>query len=301
MLLIKNIIDKLGCLEFIGTIDTPIDEIIPLTESNIRENSLFWCSDKNMHLIETVNKGTLICSRLALTIGINPKLNHIIVENPRFYFSQVAKYFFYKSPVRRGVSLTARIHETSTIGVGCYIGEYVVIEENCVVGDYCSIDHHTVLHDGTVLKNNIKIGCSNTIGGLGFGYEKNEAGQYEPITHLGNVMIEDNVEIGNNTCIDRAALASTVIGKNVKIDNLVHIGHGVIIGANSLIIANAMIGGSVTIGENVWIAPSASIIHKITVGDNSLVGLSAVVIKPVGENTVVIGNPAKELKKSEVR
>jgi len=119
------------------------------------------------------------------------------------------------------------------------------------------------------------------------------------LPHIGNVLIYDKVEIGNNTCIDRAVLGSTIIHENVKIDNLVHIAHGVVIQENSLIIAHAMIGGSAEIGKNVWIAPGALIINKGKVEDDSVVGMGAVVIKKVDKRAIVAGNPAKFLKNIE--
>lgn len=110
-------------------------------------------------------------------------------------------------------------------------------------------------------------------------------------------MINDNVEIGNNTCVDKAVLGSTVLRENVKIDNLVHIAHGCDIGKNSLVIANSMIAGSVIIGENAWVAPSASILNKIKIGKNVVLGMGAVVIRNVEDNAVIIGNPGKTLNK----
>ena len=296
MVVIKQIIEQLKCLEFIGNIDTPIRQVIQLNQFNTRDDVLFWCSDKNIDRLDTVTHGTIICSELVLKKKIDARCNLIIVDNPRLYFGRLIETFFYNPPARKNISKTASIHPSSSIGSNCYIGNNVVIEENCVVGNDCMIGHNTVLHYGTVVKNNVKMGCNNTIGGFGYGYEKNEQGQYEPIPHVGNVIIEDDVEICNNTCIDRAAIGSTLIGKNVKISNLVHIGHGVVIGKNSLIIANAMIAGSTTIGENVWIAPSSSIMNKISIGDNCIVGLSSVVIRSVNDNVVVAGHPARELK-----
>ena len=131
------------------------------------------------------------------------------------------------------------------------------------------------------------------------GVISDENGDFELIPHIGNVVIKDNVDIGNNTCIDRAVLGSTILEENVKVDNLVHIAHGVSVGRNSVVIANAMVAGSVKIGSNSWIAPSSSILNKKDVGDNSLVGMGAVVTKSIEDNTIVAGNPAKFIRKIE--
>jgi UDP-3-O-[3-hydroxymyristoyl] glucosamine N-acyltransferase len=164
------------------------------------------------------------------------------------------------------------------------------------MGQNVKIGHNSVILDNTIIGSNVTIGCNNTIGGIGFGYEKNEFGEYELIKHIGNVVINDGVEIGNNTCIDRGVIGSTIIGENCKIDNLVHIAHGVNIGKNSLIIANSMIAGSVTIGENVWVAPSTSIINGVKIGDNSMTGIGTVVIRDIGNNELHIGIPSKKIK-----
>ena len=132
---------------------------------------------------------------------------------------------------------------------------------------------------------------------MGFGYEKNEKGEYKAIKHVGYVVIEKDAEIANNVVIDRATLGVTVIGENVKIDNLVHISHNVRIGKNCMILANSMLAGSVTIGENSWIAPSASILNQKKIGSNVMVGMGAVVLKDVENDIVVVGNPSRILKK----
>jgi UDP-3-O-[3-hydroxymyristoyl] glucosamine N-acyltransferase len=159
------------------------------------------------------------------------------------------------------------------------------------------IDSNTVIKKGTIIGNRVKIGANNTIGGVGFGYEKNEAGAYEVMPHIGNVIIEDDVEIGNNTAIDRAVLGSTLIRRNAKIDNLVHIAHGVEIGENTLVIAHAMVAGSVKVGKNVWIAPASAILNKIQVGDESTIGMGAIVLKEVSPGQTVVGNPARDILK----
>lgn len=144
---------------------------------------------------------------------------------------------------------------------------------------------------------NVSVGANCSIGLPGFENDKAENRESFLFPHIGNVIIESGVEIGSNTCIDRGSLDSTVISKNVKIDNLVHIAHNVIIHKNALIIANAMIGGSTTIGAGSWISPSSSLLNKIEIGEGAIVGMGSVVLKNVEPNAKVAGVPAKNLNK----
>ncbi len=290
---IEDITGKLPAIKTIKHYQCTIGNVVQIDSDKIKSDSILWCNDKNLVLINSLKTGNLICSEKALENELNKNVNYIIVKNPRSYFRQLILNFFYKGHKHHGISKLANIHPSVKIGQYVSVGNYVTIEENCVIGDHSFIGHNTILLENTIIGKNVIIGNNNTIGGTGFGYEKNEAGAYQLMPHIGNVVIEDNVEIGNNTCIDRGVLGSTLIKKNAKIDNLVHIAHGVVVGENSLIIANAMVGGSTIIGDNVWVAPSASLINKITIGDNSLVGMGAVVVKSVEKNKVVLGNPAK--------
>ena len=138
---------------------------------------------------------------------------------------------------------------------------------------------------------------NTTIGGTGFGYEKNTDGEFELFPHIGGVRIEKNVDIGANTCIDRGTLGNTIIGAGSKIDNLVHIAHNVKIGRNCAIIAHSMIGGSTVINDNCWVAPSACVRDGISIGSNSIIGLGSVVVKPIPDNEVWAGNPARKFEK----
>jgi len=198
----------------------------------------------------------------------------IFSDNPRDTFRQVLELF---APKINKISQTAQI-------------------ENSIIGENCSIGHNSVIMNAEI-GNNVIIGCNCTIGGTGFGYEKDENGNYQLIPHIGNVILKDGVEIGNNTCIDRAVMGSTILEENVKVDNLVHIAHGVHIKRNSVIIANTMIAGSVEIGENTWVAPSANILNKKKVGNNAVIGMGAVVLKDVNDKETIIGNPGKLLIK----
>ncbi len=151
---------------------------------------------------------------------------------------------------------------------------------------------NSIIHKG----KNVHIGEYCSIGNDGFQYLEDN-GVLIKFPHYGDVIIEDDVEIGNNVCIDRGALSHTIIRKGVKIDNLVHIAHNCDIGENTMVVANAMIAGSVKIGKNCWISPSSSIKNQIKIGDNSLIGMGAVVLKDVEPHSVMVGNPAKLLRK----
>ena len=275
-----------------GDLTKIVKKPIQLKIDNEDENVLMWVSSKNTPVARSIKKGVVICEEF--DSGILEDTTYIFVDNPRMAFQKVLTKFFLKA-APKGISESALLHPSSLIGDNVYIGHNVVIEEDCIIENNVVIDHNTVIKHGTKIGENVKIGSNCVIAGVGFGYEKNEEGHYMFIPHLGNVEIGNYVEIGNNTCIDRAVLGSTFIGDYSKIDNLVHIAHGVQIGRNSLVIANAMVAGSVSIGENSWIAPSSSIMNQKKIGNNVTVGLSAVVTKDVDDGKTVIGSPAEEI------
>jgi UDP-3-O-[3-hydroxymyristoyl] glucosamine N-acyltransferase len=298
-MIIEEILTKIPYNNFIGNKLTKVTKVVDLETDLSDENAIRWVNSKNLSKISQITKGTVICPLDLNLKEINKEVNYILSENPRESFRQLMILFENTSESElinyknAWVDKNVIINETINLGIG------VVIEKDVKIGNNVKIGHHTVIKKGTIIKNNVTIGCNCTIGGEGFGYEKTNNNNYNYIPHIGNVVISEFVEIGNNTCIDKAVLGSTYIGDNVKIDNLVHIAHGVKIEKNSLIIANAMIAGSVRIGENCWIAPSASILNKVSIGNKSLVGLGAVVLKDVPNKTIVAGNPSKVLKSNE--
>ncbi|MBI3135921.1 MAG: UDP-3-O-(3-hydroxymyristoyl)glucosamine N-acyltransferase [Bacteroidetes bacterium] len=301
---LKDIISRINISHVIGATDITVNAVVSIGDPSVTRTSLFWCSDKNQAQLLQVKEGVVIVSRAAYDYvaahspaAKSDSVSWLVVEKPRYVFMQVLK-LIQDGAVQWGcIAESAHIHESVVLNRPTVsIGENVIIEAGSKIGVNVQIDHNTVIKSDTVIDDNVKIGANCTIGGVGFGYELTDEGGYELIPHIGNVVLRSNSEIGNNTCIDRAVLGSTVIGENVKIDNLVHIAHGVEIGKNSLIIANAMIAGSVKIGENCWVAPSVSIIQKTHIGDDAVVGLGSVVIRHVDARTVVAGVPAKKLK-----
>lgn len=192
-----------------------------------------------------------------------PDKTLIQVDNPRLWFIRVARRFF--PPDRQ-----PRIHPTAILN-----GSHVELGKNVRIGPGC------------------------TIGFDGFGYEKNENGEYELFPHYGKVIIGDDVEIGANVNIDRGTLEDTVIGSGTKIDSLAHIAHNAQIGENCIIVCLTCIAGGVKIGANSWVAPLAGIRQELEIGEGSTVGMGAIVIRDVPPNDIVAGVPAKSLKRGK--
>lgn len=297
MISIQKIQAHMSINQIIGNDTIEVSKPIKLDVSNEDPNVLMWGSLKNYDTYKKITHGVLICNKIE-PADITKGVTYLLVDKPRKSFMQFLKLY---SPdiSEKTIASSAKIHPSVTIGKSCFIGENVVIEKNTIIGDHVSIDHNTVIKRNTHIENNVSIGSNNVIGAVGFGYELNDENEYEQLPHVGNVWIKEHVEIGNNNTIDRAVLGSTILREHVKVDNLVHIAHGVDIGKNSLIIANAMIAGSVTIGENVWVAPSSSIINKINIGSDATIGMGCVVIKSAENKAIVVGNPGKTIKYKE--
>ncbi|MFT4601514.1 MAG: UDP-3-O-[3-hydroxymyristoyl] glucosamine N-acyltransferase [Arenicella sp.] len=301
MFTLEQVENQIDGVQVIGSLQKEVKGIISLGDKDVGTSDLFWCSDKNLSNLDLAQLGTGIISTKAYT-GLKIDIDNssacwLICENPRRLFMQILTLFVAKKIDWGIICKSAIIDESIKLNrEQLSIGSHVIIERGSVIGSNVIIGANTVILEDTVIEDNVKIGCNCTIGGVGFGYEPNENKEFELIPHVGNVQIKSGAEIGNNVCIDRAVLGSTLIGQNVKIDNLVHIAHGVVVGANSLIIANAMIAGSVKIGKNVWISPSSSIIQKVNIEDDSMVGMGSVVIKDVEKSTIVAGVPAKKIK-----
>jgi UDP-3-O-[3-hydroxymyristoyl] glucosamine N-acyltransferase len=155
----------------------------------------------------------------------------------------------------------------------------------------------TPVQANVIVGRNFQHGSNVSIGGDGFGFEKNEQGEYEFMQHFGDVYIGDDVKIGSNTCIDRGAVEHTQIGNGTKIDNLVHIAHGVKIGDNCLIVAGSVICGSTEIGGGTYIGANVTIREHLKIGQNVFIGMGSVVTKDIPSNEMWYGNPAKFIKK----
>jgi UDP-3-O-[3-hydroxymyristoyl] glucosamine N-acyltransferase len=182
---------------------------------------------------------------------------------------------------RARVGARTILHANATVCEGVVLGADCVLHPGVVVGESCEIGDRVVLQPGVV------------IGGDGFGYEFNERGEHEKVPQVGNVVIEDDVEIGANATVDRARLGSTRIGRGAKIDNLVQIGHNCVIGAHSVVVAQSGLAGSTILGERVIVMAQAGLANHVTVGAGSFLGARAGVIESLPPGSRVWGFPAQ--------
>ncbi|MEO7308856.1 MAG: UDP-3-O-(3-hydroxymyristoyl)glucosamine N-acyltransferase [Chitinophagaceae bacterium] len=281
-------------LEVIGNEEVSFTRVIPFDIDNTDDGVLMWITAAKNSLISNVKAGIILCEA-TLELTENKNITIVVVRNARAAFRQVLEAF-YKKQQAVGIHVTAIIHRNVVLGNDCCVGAYAVIEDGCIVGKNISIGHHTVVSSNTIIDDGTTIGTHCSIGSDGFGYEKDEAGHYVQIPHIGYVHVHEQVDIGNHVCIDRGTLGATVIGAWSRIDNMVHIAHNVQIGTDTLVIAKAMIAGSCQIGNDVWIAPCAAILNKVNVGDRARVGMGSMVFKHVNEGETVMGNPARVTK-----
>lgn len=248
-----------------------------------------------MAMLRTATPTLLLLER-GLTVDLAQLKGRVAVvalcDNARLVFARLLERFFVP-PRPVGIHPSAVIAASAQIGKNVYVGPLCTIGDNSVIGD------ESVLHASVQVYAQVRIGrrvtihSGTVIGADGFGYEREPSGALFKFPHLGGVVIEDDVEIGANTCIDRGTLADTFIGRGARIDNLVHLAHNTRVGADAAVIAHAMIGGSTQIGDRAWIAPSACLRDRIRIGDDAVVGLGSVVTRSVADQKTVFGNPAR--------
>ena len=247
----------------------------------------------------------------------------ILVEDPYLSFTALLEeYHKVVSFQKIGVEEPSFIGENSKCGDNIfrgafsYIGNNVTVGNNCkihphvYIGDHVTIGNNTILHSGVKIYANCKIGnhcvmhAGAVIGSDGFGFAPQKDGSYKTIPQVGNVIVEDHVDIGANTTVDCATFESTVIKRGVKLDNLVQIAHNVEVGENTVIAAQAGISGSTTIGKNCVIAGQAGIVGHITIGDKITIAAQSGLSKSVDkQGAVFLGSPGFEIadyKKSYV-
>ncbi|BDC99712.1 UDP-3-O-(3-hydroxymyristoyl)glucosamine N-acyltransferase [Persicobacter psychrovividus] len=189
------------------------------------------------------------------------------------------------------------IGKNVTIGNNVKIYPHAAIGDNVTIGDNTVIDSGAKVYSNCIIGNNCYIHANAVIGSDGFGFAPQEDGSYKRIPQLGNVILEDDVNVGANTVVDCATMGSTLIKQGVKLDNLIQVGHNVVIGKNTVIAAQAGVSGSSKIGENVTIAGQVGIAGHLQVADKVVLGAQAGILKSVKqEGAIYMGSPAYNLR-----
>lgn len=307
MITIISISDFLQAKHSLHWLSSKVDVVIkrpaPITEARAGDVSFCGSTAKNPEALLTKTYASLLI--LDRTIPLDETALSkagvkavIITKNARLDFIRVVKHFFDQSrPV--GIHPSAVIAPSALIASNVYVGPLCTIGERVEIGERSVIFAGVHIYDRVQIGKNVTIHAGSVIGADGFGYERNEANELEKFPHVGGVLIEDDVEIGANTCIDRATLGDTRICQGACIDNLVHIAHNVRVGRHAVVIANAMIGGGTRIGDFAWVAPSACLRDRISIGDSSFVGLASLVTKDVPNGETVLGSPARRLEENK--
>ncbi|KJJ37447.1 UDP-3-O-(3-hydroxymyristoyl)glucosamine N-acyltransferase [Aequorivita vladivostokensis] len=295
-----------------GTVDG--DEGIEVSKlAKIEEGSkgslTFLANPKYTHYIYSTQASiTIVNDDFVASQDLSTTL--IRVENAYKAFSQLLEYYNQVKMNKTGIESPVYISETAKYGENLYLGAFSYIGENVKIGDNVKIypnvyigdnvkvGNNTVLFTGaklyseTVVGESCVINSGVVIGADGFGFTPNERGEYNKVPQTGNVILEDNVDVGPGTTIDRATLGSTLIKKGVKLDNQIQIAHNVTIGENTVIAAQTGVAGSTKIGKNCIIGGQVGIAGHITIGDNVKIQAQSGIGRNVKDNETLQGSPA---------
>jgi UDP-3-O-[3-hydroxymyristoyl] glucosamine N-acyltransferase len=288
----------------VGNENTTVSDFAKIEEG--RKGAISFLSNpKYTHFIyETESSIVLIDEGVNLEKPVKATL--IVVKNAYDSIARLLQLYENSKPKKNGISDLAFISSKAKIGVGVYVGAFSYIGDGAIVGDNCQIypnvyigegvkvgdrcllyPHVTIYH-GCHLGNNVTIHAGSVIGADGFGFAPTPEG-YDKIPQIGIVTIEDNVEIGANSCVDRSTMGSTYVRKGVKLDNLVQIAHNDDIGANTVISAQTGIAGSTTVGQWCMFGGQVGLAGHITIGNKVMLGAQSGVLSSIKDNQVLIG------------
>ena len=307
--------------EIIGSSSVTVTELAKIEEG--KEGTLSFLSNpKYEEFIYTTKSSICIVNKDFIPIKPLPlSLTLIKVENSYTCFAQLLELYDNLNKKEAKIEQPSFIDNSAVIGSDLYLGAFayigknveignkVVIYPNVYLGDNVKIGSNTVLHPGVSIYFGCKVGenciihAGTVVGSDGFGFSPDSEGVFKKIPQIGNVIIENNVEIGSNCAIDRATMGSTFIREGVKIDNLCQIAHNVDIGENSALAALVAVAGSAKIGKRVMIGGQAAINGHLSIADDTKIVGQSGVVKTVKEAVTLMGTPAiplNDFKKSSV-
>ena len=258
-----------------------------------QNNITFLANIKYLDFVYSSNAGCIVIS--SDVYNENMKGNFILVDDAYAAFSKVLSIF--NAEVTTEISDKAFIHPSAKIGIKAHIYPFVYIGEHVTIGDHCIIYPNVTINAHCVVGNNCILHSGAVIGSDGFGFAPIPDGSFHKIPQLGNVVMEDNCEIGANTCIDRATMGSTIIRKGVKLDNLIQVAHNVEIGEHTVIAAQTGISGSTKIGHHNMIGGQVGFVGHISVAPFTKINAQSAIAQTIKkEGLVLCGTPAFDMK-----
>ncbi len=304
---LSDIAEKTGAT-LVGNGDVEILRVSTIEEAEAGSLT-FIANPRYSHFLSSTKASAVIVEKT----GETPPVNVLVHPDPYYAFSVVLTLFYPEpgSHLKPGIAASAVIASTAMIGEEAHVGNFVEIGEGSVIGDGtrimkgctigagvrigrdCLLHPNVTVYDGCQIGNHVAIHSGTVIGSDGFGYAPH-GGVHHKILQVGTVRIEDNVEIGSNCSVDRAALNETIIGEGTKIDNLVQIAHNVRIGKRCIIISQVGISGSTVLGDYVTLAGQVGVIGHIEIGDGAVVVAQAGVPKSLEGGKIYAGSPARE-------
>ena len=299
--------------EVVGNPEVKVNNVAKIEEAE-QGTLAFLANPKYAKYLYTTNASVvLINNDFELERSVSTTL--IKVDNAYESFAKLLELAEQAKPVKQGISSLAFIDESAKIGDGVYIAPFVYVGENVVIEDNAILNPHVFIDDNVTVKKNSTLNAGvkvyhecvigenciihagAVIGSDGFGFAPDENNVYRKIPQLGNVVIENNVEIGSNTTIDRATMGSTYIRKGVKLDNLIQIGHHVQVDDNTVMAAQAGVAGSTKIGKNCQLGGQSAIAPHIQIADGVKVVPQAGVPNTIkDEGSIVMGSPAFNIR-----
>ncbi|MEG1405315.1 MAG: UDP-3-O-(3-hydroxymyristoyl)glucosamine N-acyltransferase [Alistipes sp.] len=294
--------------EIVGDKQTKVHTVSSIEEG--KAGSLTYLTNLKYESFIYTTKASIVLVDKTFTPSQAVTATLIKVDNTAACVLKLLEMYNAAKPRKTGISHMASISEKASLGEGCYVGEFTVIEADVTIGTNCQIypqvylGNGVTVGEGTILHPGVKIyeGChigkncilhaGAVIGADGFGFAPNAQGGFDKIPQLGNVLIEDDVEIGANTCIDRAKTDSTIICRGVKLDNLIQIGHNVQIGENTVSSAQMGIAGTSKVGSNCFLAGQVGIADHVTIGDRVMIGSKSGISNNIPDDEVRMGYPA---------
>ncbi|HMF90860.1 MAG TPA: UDP-3-O-(3-hydroxymyristoyl)glucosamine N-acyltransferase, partial [Candidatus Angelobacter sp.] len=304
---LQEIAAKLGARLEPPDADAEITGVAPI-ESTAPGQITFVADSKYAAAIKTTRASAVIVDDKFS--GVEGARAVLRTKNPKFAYARAVE-LLHRPPERKpGIHATAVIDPSARIGSGAAIGAHVVIDAGVEVGENCTLlpgvviyrgvkigknffaHAHVSVREGCTIGDNVLLHNGVVIGSDGFGFAKDDQGNWYKIPQIGRVVIEDNVEIQANCCVDRASLGETRIGRNSKLDNLTHVAHNCVIGENSMLCAQVGLAGSTGIGKNVILAGQVGVAGHCQIGDGVVVTAQSGTHGDIPPGAMVSGSPA---------